>query len=150
MLSGKKGFTLVELAVVLIIILSLAVIAAPVLIGARSRAITEEAMSGLAFLRVALKEYYFVNNTYQALNGDLTAGYPSGVQPGALNGRYFQDNCYGINNTTGQVFCYPHRSTDWRARNLSANNSDADYIRMDRDTGDLWQSGVPASGFKNE
>lgn len=144
----KTGFTLVEIVVVLMLIVTLAVIAAPLVTSAKQKAMTEEAVHGLSALRVALKEYYFINNEYQALDGDLTAGYPEGVRAGALNGVYFQDACYGIDNANGHIFCYPNRSDNADARILSANRDDDDFIRMDRDTGDLWQSGAPSSGFK--
>ncbi len=148
MRSSKTGFTLIELMVVMAIVLALSLIAAPVITTARNRAITEEAVAGLAFLRVSLKEYYFINREYQNLTDDLTANYPEGVRAGALDGVYFQDACYRIENTPGFIYCYPHKSIKREARNLSANGSDTDCIRMDRDTGDLWQSGVPNSGFK--
>lgn len=60
----KKGFTLIELIVVIVIIGILASISWPIMTGIKSKAICTEAITVMGTLRSALKLYYAVYNKF--------------------------------------------------------------------------------------
>jgi type IV pilus assembly protein PilA len=66
----EKGFTLIELMVVVLIIAILIAIAIPTFLGARSRAQDKQAQSNLRNALVTEDEFYTDNQAYSADNGD--------------------------------------------------------------------------------
>lgn len=70
--SNEKGFTLVELLIVVAIIGILAAIAIPQFSAYRQKAYDGAAKSDLANMAVAQDAYYVDNNTYAAAAGSLT------------------------------------------------------------------------------
>ncbi len=67
-----KGFTLIELMVVVLIIAILIAIAIPTFLGARKRAQDKQAQSNLRNALTAEKTYYVDNQAYTAVVADLT------------------------------------------------------------------------------
>lgn len=70
---GRKGFTLVELIIVIIIIGILAAIAAPLMTANIDRARRAEAISVLGSIRTAARLYYAETTTWPAVIGDINA-----------------------------------------------------------------------------
>ena len=72
MMRNRKGFTLIELMIVVAIIGILAAIAIPQFASYRQRAQDSAAKSALKNLATAQENYYAEYNTYTAARGNLT------------------------------------------------------------------------------
>ena len=72
MRRGEKGFTLIELMIVVAIIGILAAIAIPQFASYRKKAQDSAAKSALKNLATAQENYYVSNNSYTAARGNLT------------------------------------------------------------------------------
>jgi len=93
-----RGFTLIELMIVVAIIAILSAIAIPAYTAYVARSKLTEAFSGLSSMSVAMQQYYQDNRTYQ----DVTAGnnpdpYPCANPP---VGKYFNFTCPTVTSTT--------------------------------------------------
>jgi type IV pilus assembly protein PilE len=99
---NKKGFTLVELMVVAVIVAILASVAIPLMTANKKRAMATEAEAGLGHIRTAMRATYAQTSAYNVnLDGNaIAAGAVAGVVPGMsvgdLDGRYFDDAAYAI------------------------------------------------------
>ena len=90
-IMSKKGFTIIELLIVIAIIGILAMIALPAYIGQQKNAAKTEAYANLQNLRL-LEEQYFAENGQYALLGSLT-----GWKPGTgLSFTYVITNANGV------------------------------------------------------
>ena len=74
----RKGFTLIELIIAVIIIGILASLAVPMMRSMQLKAICAEAITGLSAIRTSFREYYVEYGTYPAYFG---GGFPIGVVP---------------------------------------------------------------------
>ncbi len=72
-LTGEKGFTLIELMVVMIILATLITIVAPRFLGEPEKARRLKAEITIANLETALKTYYLDNGTYPSTDQGLEA-----------------------------------------------------------------------------
>ncbi len=100
-MRGNKGFTLVELMIVVIIVGILAAVAIPMYQGATERAKASEAVAALGTIRGAMRVYYAEHGTYVSASftdGALvTNGSVLDVSDFDLMGRYFSSACYTFN-----------------------------------------------------
>src|SRR5438477_12605363 len=71
--NDEKGFTLIELMVVVLIIAILIAIAIPTFLGARQRAQDKQAQSNIRNALTTEKTYYVDNQAYTATAANLTA-----------------------------------------------------------------------------
>lgn len=103
-MKGRKGFTLIELMVVILIVGILAAVAIPLMRGRIDSAKWSEANAAAGTIRSALRAYWAEKGPTYAnyaadLQGDvLVFGTPLGIDPTDLDGRYFGDGCYVISN----------------------------------------------------
>lgn len=95
---NQRGFTLVELMIVVIIVGILAAVAIPMYQGATERAKASEAVAALGTIRGAMRVYFAEHGTYVNANftdGDqVTNGSVLDVSDTDLLGRYFSSECY--------------------------------------------------------
>ena len=115
MCNNKKGFTMVELLVVLVIVGILAAVATPILLANAKRAKASEAVATMGLIRENLREYKITNNTYfDVTSGDVQKPLPPvsniNLTDGALAtantygtavdagvSQYFSNHCYTVN-----------------------------------------------------
>jgi len=106
--SGKThGFTLVELAIVVVIVGVLAAVALGVYRGYTRKAMATEATAGLGTIRTALRVVYARHEDYTSgatiAVGAVGAQVP-GIDAGDLQGTYFDHDDYAIDTITGTTF----------------------------------------------
>jgi len=100
----RRGFTLVELMVVILIVGILAAVAVPILRGRVEQAKWSEAAATAGAIRTAVRAYYAENPTVagawssQAVSGVLIE---LGFQSGDLTGRYFTVANFTIDSVDG-------------------------------------------------
>jgi len=117
--TGDKGFTLIELMIVVIIVGVLAMVAIPMYQLVPERARATEAESGLGAVRSALRCYYAERGSYVNAaftdGAQVTAGGVLSVTDDDLLGRYFSTECYTFNGAptanTFSVECDGDNST---------------------------------------
>jgi len=106
MLSGKKGFTLIELVIVIIVLGILAAVAVPKFVDISTKSKESATKAGLASLRSAVTMFY----TSTAVTG--TARFPTSLSElaGALNGPVPVNRVNGLKNismVTGPIYKLP-------------------------------------------
>ncbi len=100
-MSGKKGFTLVELMVVVLIVGILAAVALPLMSGRINAAKWSEANAAAGTIRTAARAYWAERGgdatwTATMTGGQGTWGTAIGIGTTDLDGRYFLTGCYTI------------------------------------------------------
>jgi prepilin-type N-terminal cleavage/methylation domain-containing protein len=97
----QKGFTLVELMIVVIVVGVLAAVAIPMYTLASEKAKASEAVAALGSIRTAMRSYYAEHGTYinaSFVDGAaVTVGDILDVTDSDLMGRYFSTECYSFN-----------------------------------------------------
>lgn len=109
----QKGFTLVELMVVVIVVGVLAAVAIPMYTLASDRAKASEAVAALGSIRTAMRSYYAEHGTYVHASfvdgAAVTVGDILDITDTDLLGRYFSTECYTFNGpptaTTYSIEC---------------------------------------------
>ena len=105
MLKSKRGFTLIELIVVIVIIGVLSSIAAPMMQGNVARAKRTEAAAALGAIRTAERCYYVDNTGYVAVTSaqwTTTGPLNTYVRSQDLDGRYYTNGNYSVTCATSQ------------------------------------------------
>ena len=98
-MNPNRGFTLIELMIVLAIVAILAAIALPSYNDYVMRSKLQEAYTNLAALRVSMEQYYQDNRMYSSTTGGGTCGVAGGNTPTVPNGKYFTYGCASGGNT---------------------------------------------------
>ena len=97
-MRDNKGFTLVELTIVVIVISVLSSVAIPMYTGTAESAKTSEAVSALGTIRTAMRLYYAEHGTYENASftdgAQVTNGSLLEVSDFDLLGRYFSSASY--------------------------------------------------------
>ena len=95
---NQRGFTLVELMIVVIIVGILAAVAIPMYQGATERAKASEAVAALGTIRGAMRVYFAEHGTYVNAafvdDAEVAATGVLDVSENDLLGRYFSSECY--------------------------------------------------------
>ena len=97
-MQRNRGFTLIELMIVVAVIAILSAIAIPAYTQYVARSKLTEAFSGLSGMAVAAQQYYQDNRTYLAGNGTGNATTCPVAAP--ANTQYYSFTCSGITATT--------------------------------------------------
>ena len=99
-MKSRKGFTLIELMVVVLIVGILAAVAIPIMRGRIDAAKWSEGRSGLGTIATALRAY----GAEQGVDGSYGANQPTfsdlGFASGDLEGTYFSEGDYSITNSS--------------------------------------------------
>ena len=95
----SKGFTLIELMIVVVVIAVLSAIALPSYSDYVTRSKFAEAWAQLADLRVKMEQYYLDNRRYSTNAGGGTCGVTGGNTPATSGTKYFDYICASANAT---------------------------------------------------
>ncbi len=106
-MRSKKGFTLIELMVVILIIGILAAVAVPLMRGRINRAKWSEANAGCGTVWTSLRAYIAEKGPdfdYSGINGQVIGqvGLELGFNPTDLEGTYFAPGDYSIGSVVGE------------------------------------------------
>jgi len=91
-MMNRKGFTLIELMVVILIVAILAAVAIPILRGRIDAAKWSEGKAGAGTISVALRAYEAEGRDPNGLTDPVDIGFIDGD----LDGTYFTDECYSF------------------------------------------------------
>lgn len=105
-MRNKKGFTLLELIIVVAIIGILAVIAIPGYIGYQKKAVTTEAFSNLEAMRLLEEQFFAENNRYTVSLGNCAANQPGNVATIQTGGGDVTNAIPNFRPGTGGSFSY--------------------------------------------
>jgi type IV pilus assembly protein PilE len=89
----QRGFTIIELMIVVVVIAVLSAIALPSYTDYITRSKFAEAYAHLADLRVKMEQYYLDNRRYSTTVAGGTCGIPGGNAPTAQGAKYFDFIC---------------------------------------------------------
>lgn len=99
-MSKKRGFTLVEVMIVVAIIALLATIAAPGYMQVVRRGRVPEAVATMSTIRQGLRDYFINNGTYFDITvGNIDQPPPAGVAYTVGIAQYFSEAAFSANDT---------------------------------------------------
>ena len=117
-MQRARGFTLIEVMIVVVVIAILASIALPSYNDYITRSTFAEAQGNLADLRVKMEQYYLDNRRYSSTAGGGTCGVVGGNTPTVPNARYFTYSCLPGTNTAAGDQTYVITATGITAQGL--------------------------------
>ena len=162
---NKRGFTLIELMIAVIIIGILASIAAPTFRAMKARAICAEAVTAMATIRLALRQYYVEYAQYPVSWGESFLKYHAtdlqtmGVNIDDLTGRYFEKDCYGVDFSwinpayppTYKIYCLISPMTGSAdAKAILDTQGASGTLYMYLESGTIGQVGISQSGYPED
>ncbi len=140
--GSHRGFTLVELAVVALLVAVLAAAAMPLFTGNQTRAMMAEAEAALGSARTALRTVFAETRAYNQLptGGRLEAGMPLTQIPGIhdtdLAGRYFRADDYSIREIGETTYVIQALGSEGPVQGILITlNQDGVFTRGRADTG---------------
>jgi len=137
MMFNKKGFTLIELVVVIIIIGILAAIAFPMMRGNIEKAKKSEAVAALGTIRTAERLYFVEHDQYTDVGNFNDAANPLStyIQPADLAGQYYSAICFNVTGATNTAFlAWGVGNTDGSTAPKSSEVTGAAYdVNIDQD-----------------
>lgn len=104
---SRKGFTLIELMVVIFIVGILAAVAIPIMRGRIDAAKWSEGKAGAGTIRTAIRAMIAEKGNDYDFAANVTTLDDLGFATGDLDGRYFLDGCYGFVITNGSGATQP-------------------------------------------
>lgn len=106
MIINKKGFTLIELIVVVVIVGILAAIATPIMRGNIDKAKRREAQMGAATIRTAELLVKTEHGAYEPFSGGAfgATNLNKYLTAGCLNGKYYNDANYTVDTLFGVIY----------------------------------------------
>jgi len=104
MALNKRGFTLIELMVVAIVVAVLAAVAIPLMSGNRGRAVATEGQTGCSIIATAARLYFTEHNVLpDEASGAALRALP-GIATMDLSGSYFNESGYSYRPTGTRAF----------------------------------------------
>jgi prepilin-type N-terminal cleavage/methylation domain-containing protein len=105
-MTSRKGFTLIELMVVIFIVGILAAVAIPIMRGRIDAAKWSEGKAAAGSIRTAIRALHAEKGPDWTGYGGLTTLQDLGFAVGDLDGRYFKDTDYGYVISSGDPLAY--------------------------------------------
>jgi type II secretory pathway pseudopilin PulG len=146
-LSRQRGFTPMEVMIVIITLCAVVAAGVPILTHSIERSREAEARSALTSIRRAMRMYYLEHGTYedpQFLSGRrVDFGGVLELNERGLEGRYFSSECYTfdiVKRKTFRIRCAGSASTAPSAREV------AQVVLMVNQNGDIWKGGASGEG----
>ncbi len=143
----KKGFTLVQIMITIMIIGVLASVVPPLLANSLERAKASEARAALGSIRRAMRMHYVEHGTYKdpqfTAGRKVTFGRILTIGDTDLEGRYFSSDCYTferVKRRTFRIKCSGAASTAPAAHDVAGVTL---YVNQ---TGDIWRGGSSDDG----
>ena len=150
---SKHGFTLIELIIVIVIIGILASIAAPMMQGAKEKAVLSEALMIMGNVRTALRQYYVEYSAWppgtRTNVSDMDDAYVASHFPGltlnSFEGTYFSKESFVINPWSG-VLSYVRKGNS-SLISLNLGDNAFAYILMTTKSGKMYQKDYPKTKY---